>query len=105
MDLQLFKILCEFRCGSEAVLGLWNGGSLLLVSKEGERTTFAISEGMALSQEMDGVRLLSRYKHEMLQKVPAVTQEVFRINSIAPGSYLLEASRQFEVEIDIFYKR
>jgi Vps16, N-terminal region len=81
------------------VLGLWNGGSLLLVGKDGERTTFAISEGMALSQEMDGVRLLSRYKHEMLQKVPAVTQEVFRINSIAPGSYLLEASRQFEVEI------
>jgi len=77
---------------------------LLLVGKDGERTTFAISEGMALSQEMDGVRLLSKYKHEMLQKVPSVTQEVFRINSIEPGSYLLEASRQFEVCNFIFYQ-
>ncbi|XP_065335778.1 vacuolar protein sorting-associated protein 16 homolog isoform X2 [Cloeon dipterum] len=83
-------------CGSEAILVLWNRCSLMLVAKNGEHTTFAINEGMSLCQEMDGVRLLSRYKHEMLQKVPTVTQEVFRINSTEPGSFLLEASRQFQ---------
>jgi hypothetical protein len=50
---------------------------------------------------MDCVRLLCRSSHELLQKVPTVVQEVFRINSTEPGSFLLEASRQFQVLIII----
>jgi hypothetical protein len=62
-----------------------------------------VDEGAWLVPEMDGVRILSRYSHELLQKVPNVVQEVFRINSTEPGSFLLEASRQFQVSKSIVY--
>lgn len=51
---------------------------------------------MHLVPEIDGVRILSSFAHEMIQKVPQVTQKIFRINSTEPGSYLLEASKQYE---------
>ena len=42
-----------------------------------------------------GVRVLSSLSLEMIQKVPLVVQQIFRINSTDPGSYLLEDSKQF----------
>lgn len=35
-------------------------------------------------------------QHELVQKVPDVVQKIFRINSTEPGSFLLEASKQFQ---------
>lgn len=49
-----------------------------------------------LVPEIDGVRILSTTQHEMLQKVPDVVEKIFRINSTDPGSFLLEASKQFQ---------
>jgi hypothetical protein len=48
-------------------------------------------------QEMDCVRVISEYNHELIQKVPVEVEKIFRINSTAPGSYLVEASKQFQV--------
>lgn len=46
--------------------------------------------------EIDGVRIISNSNHELLQKVPEVVQKIFRINSTESGSFLLEASKQFQ---------
>ena len=51
---------------------------------------------------MDGIRIITAFNHEMIQKVPEVVQKIFRINSTEPGSYLLEASKQFLVDFCIF---
>lgn len=46
---------------------------------------------------MDGVRILSTRSHELLQEVPLVCQDIFKIASMAPGALLLEAHREYEV--------
>lgn len=50
-----------------------------------------------LVSELDGIRIVSNIQHELLQKVPEVVKKIFRINSTDPGSFLLEASKQFQV--------
>lgn len=52
-------------------------------------------------QEIDCIRLISNTQHEILQKVPDVVQKIFRINSTEPGSFLLEASKQYQVNFYI----
>ncbi|XP_049789392.1 vacuolar protein sorting-associated protein 16 homolog isoform X2 [Schistocerca nitens] len=82
-------------CGTEAVIGYWES-VLLLVGRQGDSTKYGYDSGVYLVPEMDGVRVLSLFSHEMIQKVPVVVQEIFRINSNDPGSYLFEASKQFQ---------
>lgn len=48
-------------------------------------------------QEKDCLRLVTGTYHEIIQRVPQVVVDIFRINSTSPGSYLLEASKQFQV--------
>ncbi|XP_049834347.1 vacuolar protein sorting-associated protein 16 homolog [Schistocerca gregaria] len=82
-------------CGTEAVIGYWES-VLLLAGRQGDFTKYGYDSGVYLVPEMDGVRVLSLFSHEMIQKVPNVVQEIFRINSNDPGSYLFEASKQFQ---------
>lgn len=60
--------------------------------------TYNYDSSVHLIAEIDGVRILSHTQHEMLQKVPDVVQKIFRINSTDPGSFLLEASKQYQVK-------
>uniref|UniRef100_A0A667ZWK3 Vacuolar protein sorting-associated protein 16 homolog n=1 Tax=Myripristis murdjan TaxID=586833 RepID=A0A667ZWK3_9TELE len=46
--------------------------------------------------ELDGVRVVSSSRQELLQEVPLVCQEIFKIASMAPGALLLEAHREYE---------
>lgn len=57
-----------------------------------------------LVPEIDGVRILGSNLHEMIQKVPQVTKKIFGINSTEPGSYLLEASKQYEKKSHTSYE-
>lgn len=43
------------------------------------------------------MRVVSELSHELVQKVPHVVEKILKINSTAAGSYLVEASRQFQV--------
>lgn len=63
--------------------------------KGGETISFSYDGSVHLVTEIDCVRVLSAYSHEILQKVPNVVQKIFRINSTDAASYLLEASKQF----------
>ncbi|KAH8023314.1 hypothetical protein HPB51_011757 [Rhipicephalus microplus] len=47
-------------------------------------------------KELDGTRIIGNISHELLQKVPEVVTDVFRIGSIKPGALLVEASVEFE---------
>lgn len=69
---------------------------LLIVGKHGEMMSFTYDGLVHLVEEIDGVRVISSAQHELVQKVPDVVQKIFRINSTEPGSFLLEASKQFQ---------
>ncbi|KAM8905162.1 vacuolar protein sorting-associated protein 16 homolog [Spinachia spinachia] len=57
---------------------------------------FPIEDQCVLVGEMDGVRVISSTNQELLQEVPLVCQEIFKIASMAPGALLLEAHREYE---------
>ena len=86
------------RCGNEAVAGFWEECAMLLVvGKHGEKMSFTYDTSVHLVPEIDCVRVLSTQQYELIQKVPDIVQKIFRINSTDPGSFLLEASKQFQV--------
>lgn len=84
------------RCGSDGVVGVWDG-TLLLVTISGDILTYPYDSRVHVVPEIDCVRIISTSTHEILQSVPSVVQKILRINSVDPGNYLLEASRQFQV--------
>lgn len=87
-----------FRCGTEAVVGCWdNSNTIVVVSRSGNTFSYTYDSPVFLVPEIDGVRIISSVQHDFLQKVPDVVQKIFRINSTEPGSFLLEASKQFQV--------
>ncbi|KAF7282142.1 vacuolar protein sorting 16 [Rhynchophorus ferrugineus] len=84
-------------CGNEAVIAYWEQErTILIVGKNGTTSRFVYDSAIYLVPEIDGVRIISTAHHELLQKVPDVVQKIFRINSTEPGSFLLEASKQFQ---------
>lgn len=54
-------------------------------------------EQCVLVGELDGVRVINSRSQELLQEVPQVCQDIFKIASMAPGALLLEAHREYEV--------
>lgn len=83
-------------CGSDAVALSYGCNVAVFGRRDGEAVTYVYDAAAHLVPEIDGVRVLSAAQHEMMQKVPEVVQKIFRINSTAPGSFLLEASKQYQ---------
>ncbi|CAH2013554.1 unnamed protein product [Acanthoscelides obtectus] len=84
-------------CGNEAVVLFWEQDHIMLVvGKYGQKLHYYYDSSIHLVPELDGIRIISNTQHELLQKVPDVVQKIFRINSTDPGSFLLEASKQFQ---------
>ncbi|RZC42147.1 vacuolar protein sorting-associated protein 16 -like protein, partial [Asbolus verrucosus] len=84
-------------CGNESVVAYWErDNTLLIVGKHGQKMIYTYDSSVHLTPEIDGVRIFSNTQHELLQKVPDVVQKIFRINSTDPGSFLLEASKQYQ---------
>lgn len=63
---------------------------------------FPIDDHCVLVGELDGVRIISATNQELLQEVPLVCQDIFKIASMAPGALLLEAHREYEVSVCLF---
>ncbi|XP_068165309.1 vacuolar protein sorting-associated protein 16 homolog [Antennarius striatus] len=57
---------------------------------------FPVEDQCVLVGELDGVRVISSTNQELLQEVPLVCQDIFKIASMAPGALLLEAHREYE---------
>lgn len=78
-----------------SVVLMWD--RLLLVAGVCNDTIqFPIDDPCILVGEMDGVRIISSTNQELLQEVPLVCQDIFKIASMAPGALLLEAHREYE---------
>ncbi|XP_076026833.1 vacuolar protein sorting-associated protein 16 homolog [Genypterus blacodes] len=78
-----------------SVVLMWD--RLLLVAGVCNDTIqFPIDEQCVCVGELDGVRIISSSRQELLQEVPLVCQDIFKIASMAPGALLLEAHREYE---------
>ncbi|KAF2806461.1 vacuolar protein sorting-associated protein 16 [Mytilinidion resinicola] len=82
-------------CGSNAVALAWED-EVHLIGPRSVATKFYYDAWIHLLPDMDGIRLLTNDVCEYLQKVPDVTEEVFRLGSESPAAYLLEAAEQLE---------
>ncbi|XP_017296422.1 vacuolar protein sorting-associated protein 16 homolog [Kryptolebias marmoratus] len=69
---------------------------LLVVGVCNDTIQFPIEEQSVLVGELDGARIISSTHQELLQEVPLVCQDIFKIASMAPGALLLEAHREYE---------
>lgn len=71
--------------------------TVVIVGKLEDQVSFIYTDPVSLVSEIDCVRVIGAFSNDMLQLVPHYVQEIFRINSTSPSSYLVEASKQFEV--------
>ncbi|XP_061572203.1 vacuolar protein sorting-associated protein 16 homolog isoform X2 [Cololabis saira] len=69
---------------------------LLVVGVCNDTIQFPMEDSSVLVGELDGVRILGSSTQELLQEVPLVVQDIFKIASMAPGALLLEAHREYE---------
>lgn len=86
-------------CGADSVVAHWDVGGnafLIMVGPGGKYRPYPYSTPILLRQEMDGLRIISKEKHEFLQAVPPVVQRIFIYGSMAPGTMLFDARGYFE---------
>ncbi|MEW5298634.1 MAG: hypothetical protein WDW36_001730 [Sanguina aurantia] len=84
-------------CGVDAVGLMWPE-VLLLVGPQGDYLSISLlsEEAMAGVAEVDGLRLLSNSRHEMMRRVPQCSEQVFRPGSTFPAAQLWEARELWE---------
>lgn len=70
---------------------------MTIVGKLEDQVSFIYTDPVCLIPEIDCVRVIGAFSSDILQLVPQHVQEIFSINSTSPSSYLVEASKQFEV--------
>jgi len=82
-------------CGNDAVVIAWDD-EVNIVGPNGTTARFFYEDGVHVITDLDGVRLLSNKVCDFLQKVPDVTDDVFRYGTESPASVLLDAVQQLE---------
>ncbi|CAH3134241.1 unnamed protein product [Porites lobata] len=103
----LRKIYCEFNtscpsrpkqltwCAMGAVICYWDD-FWMIAPDFLTYFTYQMDSAVHLVQELDGVRIIGNETHELLQRVPAAVEQVFKIGSMEPGAMLFDASKEFE---------
>lgn len=69
---------------------------VLVVGTTGDSNIYTYDSPTMLIQEMDAVRILTNGYHELIQRVPKCTSNIFGINISEPASFLFEAHRKFQ---------
>ncbi|KAI9491794.1 Vps16, C-terminal region-domain-containing protein [Zychaea mexicana] len=82
-------------CGTDSVVLYWDK-IVLMVGPFGDWIKFSYEDPIFMISEIDGVRIMSNDKCELLQKVPAATEEIFKIGSTSPAAMLFDALDHFE---------
>lgn len=82
-------------CGNDSVIIAWDD-EVHMVGPKGESLKYYYDSRVHLIPDIDGVRLLTSEKCELLQKVPDVTEDIFKIGATSPASILLDAVDQLE---------
>jgi len=91
------------RCGSDAIAGCWDE-NIVIIGRTDDSIDYFYDVPVKLIPEIDCVRVLSSFNTEIIQPVPKVILETYKLNSTSPGSYLLEASKQFSVSTEFSYQ-
>ncbi|RUS17640.1 Vps16, N-terminal region-domain-containing protein, partial [Endogone sp. FLAS-F59071] len=82
-------------CGTDSVVMYWEK-LVLMVGPFGDWIKFSYEDAIYLISEVDGVRVIGTEKCEFLQKVPSVTEDIFKIGSTSPAAMLFDALDHFE---------
>ncbi|KAI9816858.1 MAG: hypothetical protein M1827_001503 [Pycnora praestabilis] len=82
-------------CGNNSVVLAWED-EVHMVGPNGSASKYFYDGRVHLVPDIDGVRLLTNDVCEFLQKVPDVTEEVFKLGSSSPASVLIDAIDQLE---------
>jgi hypothetical protein len=82
-------------CGNDAVALAWED-EVHLISTSGHATKYYYDGWVHLLPDCDGLRLFTNDVCEFLQRVPDVTEEVFRLGSNSPAAVLLDAVDQLD---------
>ncbi|OAD74766.1 hypothetical protein PHYBLDRAFT_124139 [Phycomyces blakesleeanus NRRL 1555(-)] len=82
-------------CGTDSVVLYWDK-IVLMVGPFGDWIKFTYDDPIYLAAEVDGIRIISNEKCELLQKVPAATEEIFKIGSTSPAAMLYDALDHYE---------
>ncbi|XP_055550218.1 vacuolar protein sorting-associated protein 16 homolog [Wyeomyia smithii] len=69
---------------------------VLVVGMTGDSNIYTYDSPTVLIQEMDAVRILTNGYHELIQRVPKCTSNIFGISISEPASFLFEAHRKFQ---------
>lgn len=78
-------------CGDDSVVMYWKGLGLLMVGPYGDWVKYTYTDTLCILQEVDCLRILTKDKVEILQRVPATTDAICRIGSFAPSAMLVDA--------------
>jgi hypothetical protein len=82
-------------CGNDSVVIAWDE-EVHMVGPHGAALKHYYDSRVQLVPDIDGVRIFATEKCELLQKVPDVTEEIFKIGATSPASILLDAVDQLE---------
>ncbi|KAI8391556.1 Vps16, C-terminal region-domain-containing protein [Radiomyces spectabilis] len=82
-------------CGTDSVVLYWDK-IVLMVGPFGDWIKFSYEDPIYLASEIDGVKIISNDKYEFLQKIPAATEEIFKIGSTSPAAMLFDALEHYE---------
>ncbi|EEB06556.2 HOPS complex subunit Vps16 [Schizosaccharomyces japonicus yFS275] len=79
-------------CGNDSI-ALIHYNLLTLVGPFGGSVPFLLEETPFAISELDGLRLISQSRTELVRKVPDSLFKLFRVGSTSPGAKLIEASQ------------
>lgn len=92
----VYACLWICRCGSDAVVGYWDD-TVTVIGRLEDSLTYVYYSSVVLRSEIDCVKIISGFQSDLIQPVPQSILNLYRLDSTSSGSYLLEASKQFEV--------
>ncbi|KHJ32046.1 putative vacuolar protein sorting-associated protein [Erysiphe necator] len=82
-------------CGNDAIVMAWED-EVHIVGPNNVMAKYDYDSRVHFIAELDGVRLITNDVCDFIQKVPEVTDEVFRFDTESPASILLDAVEQLE---------
>lgn len=82
-------------CGSDSVVA-YSDGELRVYSPSGETLSFEYDLPIRMFTECDSLRIVTAENTELLEFVPDVTERVFNLDSVDPGSLLYAAVEYYD---------
>ncbi|KAK4471247.1 hypothetical protein MN116_004693 [Schistosoma mekongi] len=80
---------------NSAVTLQWNNLVAIISTQSDIYETF-YADDIYLTQEVDGIRIISPISHELLQRVPSPLESLGRIGASCPATWLLSASKSLK---------